>query len=174
LPASSFGLVWQAGGDAIMKLVSKAFTQGKRIPALYTGDGRNISPPLEWTGTPEGTAAFALSVEDLDAPGGIWVHWLMYDLPGTMCTLPEAVDPSSIVFSSAKQGRNDFGNFGYGGPEPPPSAEHRYVFSLLALDACTGLDPGADLKDFRKATAGHILASARLMGKYKRQSSGHP
>jgi len=151
-----------------MELTSAAFGHEKGLPKKYTADGDDISPPLEWTDVPGDTRAFALIVEDPDAPGGTWVHWLLYDLPHTATGLPEGIINEPQTHEGAQQGKNDFGNYGYGGPAPPSPAEHRYVFELLALDAPTGLQPGASRQDIQEATEGHVRAIAVLTGRYKR------
>lgn len=153
-----------------MRLMSQAFEHEQPMPERYTADGEDISPPLKWREAPDGTDAFALVVEDPDAPDGTFVHWVLYDLSATENGLPENVAAGPTGFKGAKQGRNDFGNVGYGGPAPPPPAEHRYVFELLALDAPTGLEPGADREALRAATEGHVLGIARLTGRYRRRS----
>lgn len=151
-----------------MQLTSAAFKNDEQIPKRFTGDGEDISPPLAWEGAPGDTQAFALIVDDPDAPGGTFVHWLLYDLGKDVDVLEEGLAPSPRVLGGARQGKNDFGRFGYGGPAPPPPAEHRYIFQLLALDAPTGLEAGAGRKELEAATEGHVLATAVLTGRYKR------
>ena len=151
-----------------MQLTSTVFEHEKPLPKKYTADGENISPPLAWTDVPDDTKCYALFMEDPDAPGGNFVHWLLYDLPHTAMGLPENVIKQPKTHDGAVQGLNDFGNYGYGGPAPPPPAEHRYVFELLALDAPTGLAPGANRRDMQKATEGHVLGIAILTARYKR------
>jgi hypothetical protein len=163
-------IVWgDVEEDATVKLTSSAFEHEKGIPEKYTADGDDISPPLEWAEVPGDTRAFALLMEDPDAPAGTWVHWLLYDLPHTAAGLPENIIKEPKTHEGARQGRNDFGNYGYGGPAPPPAAEHRYVFELLALDAPIGLEPGASRQDIQTATEGHVLAIATLTGRYSRR-----
>lgn len=151
-----------------MKLTSTAFEDEGRIPKEYTADGANVSPPLAWTDAPDGAKAFALSVMDPDAPGGDFVHWLLYDIPEHKRDLTTGIPNDEFVLASAKQGLNDFGDLGYGGPAPPAPAEHRYVFELTALDDLTRLKPGAGPDDLRRAMEGHVLAIAKLTGRYKR------
>lgn len=110
-----------AGDDgSTVQLKAAAFKPGADIPEQFTCDGSNISPALSWTTPPEGTQSFSLIMEDPDAPGRTWVHWVLYDLPATDRELPEGVAPKGTLPSGARQGRNDFGKTGYGGPCPPP------------------------------------------------------
>ncbi len=111
-----------------------AFAAGRPIPEKYTCDGPDVSPPLAWTNAPAGTKSFALIADDPDAPGGIWVHWVVYNLPPTLTALAENTPPSPQLPDGAKQGVNDFGQTGYRGPCPPAGRLHRYVFNIYALD----------------------------------------
>jgi Raf kinase inhibitor-like YbhB/YbcL family protein len=153
------------------KIQSPAFVPMGPIPRKYTCDGENISPPLRWSGAPEGTRSVALIVEDPDAPDPaapqrIFVHWIVYDLPGTSDGLPEGVTADSLP-AGAREGRNDWNRTGYGGP-CPPKGRHRYFFRLYALDRLLG-----DLRAPRKAElegamSDHLLATAELVGTYAR------
>lgn len=151
-----------------MELTSTAFKQGAAIPRRYTGDGADISPPLAWSGVPEGTAAFALINDDPDAPMGTWVHWILYDIPGDVRAIEEGVPKQDTVLHGARHGRTDFGRNDYGGPAPPPGKPHRYFFKLYALDSKLNLAPGATKQDVLDAMEGRILAQAELMGTYGR------
>jgi len=151
-----------------IRLFSTAFKNGAEIPSRYTGDGRDVSPPLKWENLPEGTESLALICDDPDAPVGTWVHWVIYGIPPDTKELPEAVPPKKVLKSGAKQGLNDFRRIGYGGPAPPPGRPHRYFFKLYALDTELDLKPGATKKDLLRAMEGHILAQGQLMGTYKR------
>ncbi|MDX1673015.1 MAG: YbhB/YbcL family Raf kinase inhibitor-like protein, partial [Balneolaceae bacterium] len=104
---------------------STAFNEGDAIPEKYTCDGEDISPPLSWNGAPEGTVSYALVSDDPDAPGQTWVHWVIYNLPATVSELREQVPTDKKLDNGALQGKNDFGNIGYGGP-CPPGGTHRY------------------------------------------------
>ena len=137
------------------------------IPRKHTCDGDDVSPPLAWTGIPEGAKTIALIGDDPDAPMGTWVHWVLFNLPANIMQLAEAVPPNKELLSGAKQGRNDFRRIGYGGP-CPPGGTHRYYFKLYALDSALNLPPGASKADVVKAMQGHVLAEGQLMGKYKR------
>jgi Raf kinase inhibitor-like YbhB/YbcL family protein len=151
-----------------MNLKSSAFFSNQSIPRKYTCDGPDLSPPLEWSGVPDGTHTFALIVDDPDAPAGTWVHWVVYDLPGESRTLPEGVSTTETLPRGGAQGRNNFGRIGYGGPCPPPGRPHRYVFKLYALDARVNLPPGATKAVLLKAIEGHIKTEAQLVGAYGR------
>lgn len=158
----------KAGKDH-MQLTSTAFTDGAAIPAKYTCDARNASPPLRWSGVPAGAKSLALIVDDPDAPSGTWVHWVLYDLPASASELPEDVAKSQYVAGGAKQGLNDFRHLGYGGPCPPHGKPHRYFFKLYALDSLLELKPGVTKKDVESAMEKHLLAQAQLMGTYQRK-----
>ena len=152
-----------------MQISSKVFAEGKAIPKEYTGDGKDASPPLQWTAAPAGTKSLALICDDPDAPRAEpWVHWVIYDLPGTALDLPEGVPTTGSLSSGAKQGRNDFGNTGYGGPAPPRGKPHRYFFKLFALDTALDLPAGATKAQLEKAMQGHILAEGQIRGTYGR------
>ncbi len=150
-----------------MTLTSSAFSEGSQIPSEYTCDGADISPPLAWGDVPTATQSFALICDDPDAPRGTWVHWVLYDLPATVTDLPTNVPPQQKLPNGAKQGRNDFGKIGYGGP-CPSRGTHRYVFKLYALEAQLGLDAGATKQQVLQAMEGHVLAEGQLIGTYGR------
>jgi Raf kinase inhibitor-like YbhB/YbcL family protein len=152
-----------------MELTSSAFTEGGPVPAKYTCDDKNMSPPLKWSGVPTNAKALALIADDPDAPSGTWVHWVLYDLPATATELAEDVPKSQYVAAGAKQGLNDFRHLGYGGPCPPHGKPHRYYFKLYALDGALELKPGATKKDVERAMEKHLLAHAQLMGTYQRK-----
>ncbi len=149
-------------------LSSPAFEEGGRIPTRYTCDDENVSPALDWENPPEGAKAFALICDDPDAPGKVWVHWVLYDIPAETRNLPEAIDALPELEGGMMQGTNDQHNLGYGGPCPPPGKPHRYYFKLYVLDAPTGLLPGAQKMDLLKAIKGHVIAKGQLMGLYQR------
>ena len=150
-------------------LTSSAFTEGADIPTKYTCDGEDFSPPLSWTGTPQGTRNIALVVDDPDAPGGTWVHWVLYGIPPDMQELPENIPDSELAALGGSKGKNDFGDLGYGGPCPPRGTPHRYYFKLYALDTELSLGIGVEKEDLLSAMDRHILASGQLMGKYQRR-----
>jgi hypothetical protein len=151
-----------------IEVTSSAFSEGELIPADYTADGRDISPPLEWDGVPAGAVSIAMINDDPDAPMGTWVHWVVYDMPGDIRSLHEDVPPAETLKNGGKHGMTDFGRIGYGGPAPP-SGTHRYYFKVYALDCMLDLAPGATKDDVEEAMEGHVLAQGQLMGKYKRR-----
>jgi len=148
-------------------LTSGAFEEGAPIPRLHSCDGKDLSPALSWSHPPEKTSSFVLLVEDPDAPRKTWVHWVLFDLPSAATSLPEGVPPRPTVEGGGVQGVNDFGNLGYGGP-CPPSGTHRYVFTLSALDGKLGLPARSTREEVVAAMDGHMLAQARLVGRYTR------
>ena len=151
-----------------MKLETSAFSQGQAIPQQFTCDGQDRSPALNWSGAPQNTKTFALIADDPDAPAGTWVHWVIFNLPASANSLPEAI-PQTDTAAGGTQGRNDFGKIGYNGPCPPPGKPHRYFFKLYALDTTLNLNVGAKKADVERAMQGHILAHAELMGTYQRK-----
>lgn len=150
-----------------MEITSTAFTHEGMIPRRFTCDGEDVSPPLGWKGVPEGTKSLMLTTDDPDAPRKTWVHWVLYNLPAARGALPEGVPPERTLAGGGRQGTNDFGRIGYGGP-CPPSGTHRYFFKLFALDAELELLPGATKEELLRAMEGHVLAEAQLMGRYRR------
>jgi len=150
-----------------VKVSCAAFKEEGMIPGKYTCDEDDVSPPLAWDSIPEGTKMLALICDDPDAPMGTWVHWVLFNLPGDISDLPENIPPERELESGAKQGTNDFGRIGYGGP-CPPGGTHRYYFKLYALDAELDLEAGAKKPQLLEAMEGHILAEGQLMGKYSR------
>lgn len=147
---------------------SPAFKYGEFIPSIYTCDDINISPPLKWSGIPEGTKSIALICDDPDAPIGDWVHWVLYNIPPTTNELKENIPAEKILKDGSIHGLNDWKKYGYGGP-CPPSGVHRYYFKIFALDVKLNLNPGATKKQLLDAMRGHILAQGELMGKYQRK-----
>ncbi len=150
-----------------MEIKSSAFKHEDMIPARYTCDGHNISPPLEWSAVPADTNSFALICDDPDAPAGTWVHWVLFDIPATVNNLPENMPRQEEIAGLGKNGINTDRNFGYDGP-CPPGGTHRYYFKLYALDAMLDINPGATKEGLLKAMKGHVLGEAQIMGKYKR------
>jgi len=150
-----------------LKISSTAFDDGQMIPRRYTCDGDDTSPPLSWTGVPEDTGSLALICDDPDAPMGTFVHWVLYNLPADTGELPEGLSAEDERPDGSLQGRNDFGNVGYGGP-CPPGGTHRYRFKLYALDKSLDLKSGVQKADLLAAMEGHVLEEGRLVGKYSR------
>jgi len=151
--------------EVAMKITSSAFSDGALIPIKYTCDGDDISPPLVWSDIPENTASFVLINDDPDAPVGTWDHWILFNLEGKTTELAENVDLSKLA--GVQLGHNNWRRNDYGGP-CPPYGTHRYFFKLYALDMKLDLPAGSSKQDIEKAMAGHILAEAELLGRYKR------
>lgn len=151
-----------------LEIDSPAFPEGGTIPRPHTCDGPNISPPLSWKGVPAGVKSLALVCDDPDAPAGVWVHWVIFNLPAGATALPEGVPARKDVAGGGLQGINDFGKIGYGGP-CPPSGTHRYRFTLYALGAQVPLAAGATKADLVAAMKGLVRAEATLTGKYARR-----
>ncbi len=149
-----------------IKVTSGAFAEGEMIPAQFTCGGANVSPPLAWAGVPPEAKSLALVVEDPDAPGGTFVHWVVYNLPATAKELPQGVPARGDIAGGGRQGMNDFGKHGYGGPCPPPGAAHRYYFKLYALNADFKLPDDTTKPLLLKAIYGHIVDQGQLTGKY--------
>lgn len=148
--------------QAEMIVSSSAFTEGQEIPVKYTCDGENLSVPLAWSGIPQGTQTLALISDDPDAPGRVYVHWVLYDLPADLSGLEEG------VADIGTPGENSSGNLSYNGPCPPTGPAHRYFFKLYALDTALNLQAGASKEQVQEAMQGHILAEGQLMGTYQR------
>ena len=144
-----------------MELRSPAFSNGEYIPAKYTCDGENISPPLKIHNVPAGTEALVLVMDDPDAPMGTFDHWLAWNIPGQIIEIKEGVEPAGIP------GMTDFGRPGYGGP-CPPSGTHTYQFRLYALSKKLDLPRGTDKQELEAAMEGYIVSQALLKGKYQR------
>ena len=137
------------------------------IPQKYTCDGKNISPPLKWEGTPVEAQSIAVIVDDPDAPGRTWVHWVLFNLPPGTKELPEGFAPKDLAIIHFR-GMNDFKNTNYGGP-CPPSGVHRYYFKVYALDTLLSLGVRATKDELLKAMQGHVLAEGELIGKYEKR-----
>jgi len=173
----SYTLRQEIGGNIFAQLIreakveftleSQVFENNTEIPVKYTCDGANLSPPLKWSGAPVETKTYVLIVFDPDAPGGLFIHWIIYNIPSEISELKEGIPQENIV-SEGLQGINDFGYIGYGGPCPPRGSKHRYVFLLFALDKELELNGGAGLNDVINNMRGHIIAYAKLVGVYGR------
>ena len=147
---------------AAFALTSPAFHGGAMIPARYTCDGKNVSPPLRWSHVPRNTRSFALRLDDPDAPGGTFTHWTAWNFDaGALALRAGAADRWRLT------GTNSFGRIGYDGPCPPSGSTHHYVFRLYALNARLTLRRGASRSQFAAALRGHVLATARLVGLYR-------
>lgn len=154
-----------------LTIESAAFSHGDEIPAKYCCNGRDISPPLQWQGSPEQTQSLVLIVDDPDAPDPqapkmTWVHWVLFNIPPSYSALPEAARASMLPPGSG-QGVNDWKNAAYGGP-CPPTGRHRYFFKLYALDSMLTLAVAPTKGEVEAAMMGHILAQAELIGTYQK------
>ena len=154
-----------------LKITSSAFQQGGSIPAQYTCEGKDISPPLAWAGLPNNTKSIAMIVDDPDAPDPakpqrVYVHWVVYNIPPQTSSLAENASKSGVP-AGAVQGKNDWGKPEYGGP-CPPVGRHRYFFKVYALDTSLTELKNATKADLEKAMKGHIVDSGELMGTYQK------
>ena len=145
-----------------MRLFSPAWNEGDMIPPKYTCDGENVSPPLEWSDVPPAARTLALIADDPDAPRGLFLHWLLWNVDAREKGLTEGSS------GGAREGRNGFGKVGYGGP-CPPGGTHRYYFRLFALDAELDAPAGATRERVEQAMQGHVLDTAEFMGRYQRK-----
>ena len=151
-----------------MRLESPAFSDGDEIPRGHPRDGGDASPALQWSGVPAGTAGLALVCDDPDAPRGTWVHWVTYDLPPSLKGLSAGVAKERLP-GGGVQGKNDYGEIGWGGPAPPRGhGTHHYSFRLYALEAKLEVPPGATKAQLEAPMKGHVLAEAKLTGTYRR------
>jgi Raf kinase inhibitor-like YbhB/YbcL family protein len=151
-----------AAGGATMKITSSAFQEGSNIPSKFTCDGSDTSPPLQITGVPSEAKSLVLIADDPDAPGGLFTHWLIWNIPPQTNSIAEGSSPKGV------QGANDFGKSGYRGPCPPPGT-HRYSFKIFALDRELDLRTGAKRSQVDAAMKGHIVAHGELIGRYSRK-----
>jgi len=163
----ALGSAASAGESSSFVLSSSAFQDGEAIPSRYTCDGNDRSPPLAWAGIPPDAASLALIVEDPDAPGGTWFHWVVYGLQPEMPGLTDGIGGSSELAGFGVSGVNSWGEQRYGGP-CPPSGLHHYRFSIYALDGALGEPAGMTASELRAAINGHVLAEAYLTGTYSR------
>ena len=168
---ASLPIRWSGGqGPSLggFSIRAEAFNPGADIPRKFSCQGSDTSPALVWTGVPAATQSLVLIVDDPDAPGVTWVHWVLYDLPPSTRRLSEALPPTAEVAGGGRQGSNDFGKTGYGGPCPPPGKPHRYFFKLYALDSKLNLKAGVIKPEVERAMKGHVLAEAEVIGRYRR------
>lgn len=151
-----------------LALISSSFEHDGPISKKYTCDGEDISPELSWEGAPKGTETYALIVDDPDAPGRVFTHWVVYNIPGSVTGFEEGMSAFEIVKAGASQGKNDFGQTGYGGPCPPPGKAHHYHFRLYAIDGILDIPSGLSKSTVLNAMKGHVLAETEIVGLYKR------
>ena len=147
---------------------SSAFQHKKDIPAKYTCQGEDVSPPLSWEEVPEGTETYALIMDDPDAPNDIFTHWLIFNIPVETTEVPEAIPTNGELSDGTRQGANDFGNTGYAGPCPSPGERHRYRFNFYALNKHLNLEGGTSKTQIIAAMEGAILDRYELIGMFER------
>lgn len=151
-----------------ISISSPAFSESEKIPPEYTCEGSDISPQLDWSGIPEGTKSLVLIFDDPDAPGGIFTHWVIFNIPPDSSGLPKAFPSTPDLPDGTLQGINDFGRTGYGGPCPPAGKPHRYRFTLYAIDKQLDLIAGSSKNQVINAISNHILDQGQLNGTYQR------
>lgn len=151
-----------------LEISSSGFAQGEVIPDRYACTGENLSPELSWGEPPADTQSLALIFDDPDAPGGSWVHWVVFNMPADQQTLPEGVAPLAEHPDGSISGSNSWGELGYGGPCPPQGSTHQYIFALYALDTELSLGVGASKQELLAAMQGHILAETEISGLFSR------
>ncbi len=149
-----------------LALKVNGFANGGEIPRRYTCGGTDVSPAMTWSGVTPAARALAIIVDDPDAPRGTWTHWVMWNIPPYLTSLPEGVPAREVLANGSRQGWNDFERIGYGGPCPPKGKTHRYFFRLFVLDTVLELREGARKKELEHAMKGHILAESAWMGLY--------
>lgn len=161
---SAFAAMTTPTNTKTFTLQTKAFRNLGHIPMLYSCDDQDISPELTWQNIPAKTQSLALILSDPDAPSGTFYHWVLYNIPRTLTTLPEGLNqlPEGVMI-----GKNSWGKQQYNGPCPPKGAEHRYVFTLYALDVMLPLKPGADANTVTRAMHNHVLSKTTLTGLFK-------
>ncbi len=157
----------KAAVAATITVSSPAFSNGSTIPAQYTCDGADVSPPLRWSGVPSSAKSLVIAMEDPDAPGGLFIHWVLYNVSPNLTELPQGVPPAAST-RFGLQAINDFGRVGYGGPCPPPGKPHRYIIVIYALNSTLGLPPGAPARDVLRAARPYVIAEGELVGLYGR------
>jgi hypothetical protein len=151
-----------------LSVSSPEFKKAEKIPVKFSGDGQGVSPRIEWSGIPEKAQSLALIMDDPDAPGGTFSHWVIFNIPAGSKGLPEAVPSQPRLPDGSFQGKNSAGSIGYYGPYPPMGTRHRYYFSLYALDKKLELGSGISREQLLKVMEGRILDQGRLLGIYQR------
>jgi Raf kinase inhibitor-like YbhB/YbcL family protein len=157
-------------GAGTITVSSEALDEGEGILQVYTCDGNDISPPIGWTGVPGEARSLVLVMDDPDAPMGTFTHWIMYRIPPETTFLPAGQPAGADLPGGMVQGENDFGVLGYRGPCPPAGEEHRYRFTVYALDTLPDPGEGVDDAALYRMIEGHVLASGTLAGTYRRSS----
>lgn len=151
-----------------LELRSPAFSNGDRIPAEFTCTGRNNSPPLSWGQVPKGTSSLVIICEDPDCPTGVFIHWILYNIPPSIESIPGGIPRRPVFPDGSAHGLNDFGKMEYGGPCPPPGNPHRYFFRLFALDTLLKLRAPVTRKSIGAAMGEHVIGKGELMGTFSR------
>jgi len=154
--------------ESVFKIISKDFANNENIPVLFSCQGKNISPELEWKNPPRGTKSFVLIMDDPDAPMGTFVHWVIYNIPFNRTKLMRNFPRFNNEKMSIKQGKNSLKRIGYMGPCPPPGKAHRYFFKLYALNKILNLPPGLSKREVLKKIKPFIISKVELVGFYKR------
>lgn len=144
-------------------LKSAVLKDGELIPKDYTCDGEDISPELYWENVPEKTESFCIIMEDPDAPGGVFTHWIVFNILSNYRSLPQDFPKIPEFENGIKQGKNDFNKIGYNGPCPPKGSTHHYKFIIYALDKKLNLDSGVIIKEIMKEIENHILGKGELI-----------
>lgn len=159
---SLVAIVSSAAGTAKINVTSSAFQEGGSIPSRFTCDGSDTSPPLQISGVPPETKSLVLIADDPDAPGGLFTHWLLWNISPKTTSIPQGSSPIGV------QGTNDFGKAGYRGPCPPPGT-HRYSFKIFAIDRQLDLRSRAKRSEVETAMRGHVITQGELVGRYARR-----
>ncbi|MFC1877221.1 YbhB/YbcL family Raf kinase inhibitor-like protein [Thermodesulfobacteriota bacterium] len=152
-----------------LKLLSTEFNDGDGVPTKFTCEGDDVSPPLKWTNPPLDTKSFAIILEDPEdatAPGGVFTHWTIFNIPSDTMELAENFSAKGKVPKGAKEGKNDFEKIGYGGPCPDGSGKHKYRFTIYSLDQKLSLGSGISKTKLLESIQGHIIDQAELRGIY--------
>ncbi len=147
---------------------STAIAPNASIASVYSCDGSDLSPPLSWSDAPTSAKSFALIVDDPDAPGSTFIHWVAYNIPAARTSMPQGVARAGQIDGGGQNGMNDFGHFGYNGPCPPRRTVHHYHFRLIALDSTLNLGEKVDAAALEAAMKGRVVASAELVGTFSR------
>jgi Raf kinase inhibitor-like YbhB/YbcL family protein len=153
--------VWADQGQDAFQIISSAFNNNAEIPKKYTCDGKDVNPPLVIKNVPDKAKSLALTVTDPDAPEGIWTHWVIYNIPPNTGDIIENTNPGT-------EGLSDFGKYTYGGPCPPDTKVHHYVFCLYALNTALNINEGPSISEVEKAIKGHVITKTELTGTYQK------
>ena len=165
--------VLEEGVAASIVVTSSVFTDGERIPGKYSCYGLDQSPPISWSGVPDGTKSLALVSVEPDAPGGVtWAHWLLYGMPADVTEVPESMSSTEAQLVGGTHGTNDFNRLGYGGPCSPRGETNSYLLTVYALDTELDLGSRAKMNDLLEAMSGHLLARGQLMFTYLQRIMG--